>query len=331
MVQRLPSLLALRMFEVAARHLSFTRAAGELNVTPAAVSHQVRALEAELGVKLFIRTSRSVRLTRAGEDLKRAVADGQSTNGIAVAQMRRPDGRRTLTVTASPSFAAKWLVPRLERFRLLQPEIDVRIDVSEHLVDFGREEADIGIRFGTGAYPGLRADQLSDETVFPVCSPRLLRGAHPLRHPRDLRHHTLIHDEWQSQGPTWPHWRMWLLAAGVEGIDASRGLQFSLYSLCVQAAIDGQGVVLGNTSLVAYDLAAGRLVRPFELALKVQFAYYVVSPRSTSELPLVKAFREWLLAEARQTSDEPNADGAVASTVDDPAQAAVLPPVSTPE
>jgi LysR family transcriptional regulator, glycine cleavage system transcriptional activator len=314
MSRRLPSLPALRAFEAAARHLSFTKAAGELSVTPAAVSHQVRTLEEELGVRLFWRTSRAVRLTRAGESLRTGVGEGLGVIADAVDQIRGDDGRRTLTVTSSPSFAAKWLVPRLERYRQLCPDVDVRIDVSERLVDFAREDADIGIRFGSGSYPGLRADRLSDEAVFPVCSPKLLQGEHPLRHPRDLEHHTLIHDEWRAQDGTWPDWRTWLVAAGVEGIDLTRGLRISLYSLGVQAAVEGQGVVLGNTSLVADDLRSGRLVRPFELAIKVPFAYHVVSPRSTAELPLVRTFREWLLAEARQSIADP-ASAALITTI----------------
>src|SRR5262249_32610585 len=159
-------------FEAAARHLSFTKAASELSVTPAAVSHQVRTLEEELGLRLFWRTSRAVRLTRAGEALKTGVGEGLAVIADAVDQVRGSDRRRTLPAPASPSFAAKWLVPRLDRFRQLCPDVDVRIDVSERLVDFAREDADIGIRFGSGTYPGLRSDRLSDEAVFPVCSPR---------------------------------------------------------------------------------------------------------------------------------------------------------------
>jgi len=303
MLRRLPGLVALRAFESAARHLSFTRAAEELGVTPAAVSHQIRTLEEQLGMRLFWRTSRAMRLTRAGAELQRAVGDALSALSAAVERLRSRDGGQTLTVTATPAFAAKWLVPRLDRFRQHHPDIDVRIDVSERLIDFAREEAEIGVRFGNGIYPGLRAERLFEETVFPVCSPRLVSGSRPLKHPRDLRHHTLIHSEWQAQGATWPNWRMWLLAAGVEGIDPTRGLHFSQIALAIQATIDGQGVVLGNTSLVADDLDAGRLVRPFELALKgeANFAYYVVSPRSVADRPLVSAFRDWLFEEAGET------------------------------
>ncbi len=304
MSRRLPALLALRTFEAAARHRSFTKAGGELAVTPAAVSHQVRALEEQLGVRLFWRTTRAVRLTRAGEVLSRAVADGLGIVAAAVEQIRESEGDRSLTVTAGPSFAAKWLVPRLDEFRRAHPGVDVRIDVSERLADFRRGEADVGVRFGHGAYAGLRADRLFDEAVFPVCSPKLLGGAHPLRQPRDLARHTLIHVEWDGQGETWPDWRMWLRAAGASDVNPLRGLHFSQDSLAIQAALDGQGVALGNTTLVADDLASGRLVQPFELALKgpAHFAYYIVAPKGTADAPLIKAFREWLLEEARATN-----------------------------
>jgi LysR family glycine cleavage system transcriptional activator len=206
-------------------------------------------------------------------------------------------------VTSSPSFAAKWLVPRLDRFLLRYPQTDVRIEVSQRLIDFAHEDVDIGIRFGNGNYPGLRTDRLFEDTMFPVCSPKLLKGAHPLRHPRDLRRHTLIHVDWNAQGEIWPNWEMWLRAAGVhKEAGGARGIHFTQTDLAIQAAIDGQGVALGDSTLAADDLASGRLVRPFELSLKgpSQFAYYLVCPETTAELPLVRAFREWILAEAAQ-------------------------------
>jgi LysR family glycine cleavage system transcriptional activator len=306
MTGNLPGLGALRSFEAAARHLGFTKAASELGVTPAAVSHQMRELEDQLGVKLFWRSSRVVRLTPAGEILRAAVAEALEGIGRAVMRLRTVDGRSRLMVTVSPSFAAKWLVPRLDRFLQLCPGADVRIDVSQRLIDFTHEDVDVGIRFGTGDYPGLRADRLFEETVIPVCSPKLRKGTHPLRYPRDLRHHTLIHVEWNAQWQTWPNWKTWLLAAGVEGVDPERGLHFSQTSLAIQAAIDGQGVALGDSSLVADDLASRRLVCPFDLTLKgpAQFAYYVIAPEAAAERPLVKAFREWMLAEAAQMKVE---------------------------
>ena len=293
----------MRSFEAAARHLSFTRAAAELGVTPAAVSSQMRSLEDQMGVALFQRTSRTVRLTRAGRTLQAAVAEALDLVAAAVRRIEvEAPGRRALAVTTSASFAAKWLVPRLDRFRRLQPEAELRIDVSDRLVDLAREGIDVGIRFGTGDYPGLVADWLFEEEVFPVCSPDLLAGASPLRRPGDLRHHALLHVDWQgAPGEPWPDWRSWLLAAGVEGVDAARGVRFSHTMSAVQAALAGQGVALGTTSLVADDLAAGRLVRPFDLALKgpPRLAYHLVAPRGSADRPLVRAFRDWVLAETR--------------------------------
>ncbi|HUL08342.1 MAG TPA: transcriptional regulator GcvA [Candidatus Acidoferrum sp.] len=300
MSRQLPGLRAFRTFEAAARHRSFTRAADELGVTPAAVSYLVRELEAQLRVKLFQRTSRVVRLTGAGETLSAAVAEALEGIRRAVARVQDAGGQPRLNVTATPSFAIKWLVPRLNKFLDRMPDVDVRIDMSRHVVDFERQDMDIGVRFGTGDYPGLRVDRLMTETVAPVCSPKLLAGPRPLRHPRDLRHHTLIHVDWQALGWTWPTWEMWMQSAGVTGVDTRRGIRFGQGVMAIQAAIDGQGVALGDETLVAADLAAGRLVRPFELTLKTppQFAYWIVTPPRAAERPLVQAFREWMLGEA---------------------------------
>jgi LysR family glycine cleavage system transcriptional activator len=300
MRRQLPALGALRTFEAAARHLSFTRAADELAVTPAAVSHLVRELEGQLQVKLFQRTSRVVRLTDAGEILREAVAEALDGIGAAMTRLREVDGRPCVKVTAAPSFGAKWLVPRLDRFLARVSNVDVCVDVSARSVDFAREDMHIGIRFGSGNYPGLCVDRLFAETVVPVCSPKLMQGRDPLRLPQDLRHHTLIHVDWKALGETWPTWQMWMRAAGVPDVDGPRGIWFGLGSLAIQAAIDGQGVALADSSLITADLAAGRLVRPFDLSLKTppQFAYYIVSPPHIAEQPLVKAFRDWLIEEA---------------------------------
>lgn len=306
MRRQLPGLRSFRTFEAAARHLSFTRAADELGVTPAAVSYLVRELEAQLRVKLFERTSRVVRLTSAGELLNAAVGEALDGIGNAVARLRESDGQLRLNVTATPSFAIKWLSPRLDRFLERVPDLDLRIDMSRHVVDFAREEMDIGIRFGPGNYPGLRVDRLFAETVVPVCSPKLLKGKRPLRHPRDLRQHTLIHVDWQAAGETWPTWQMWMDSAGVSGVNATRGIHFRDGVLAIQAAVDGQGVALGDWSLAAADIAAGRLVRPFELTLKAppRFAYWIITPPRNTEKPLVNAFRDWLLAEASAMQQE---------------------------
>lgn len=303
MNNHLPGLGALKGFEAAARHLSFTRAAAELNVTPAAVSHLVRELEDQLAVPLFTRSSRVVRLTHAGEILQDAVAEALDGIARAVKRLKDLDRGRRLNVTAGPSFAAKWLVPRVDRFMIQHRAVDVRIDVSQRPPDFAREDVDIAIIFGKGNYPGLSAHQLFEETIFPVCSPKLLKGPRPLRRLRDLLNHTLIHVDWEAQGETWPNWKMWMLAAGIDDIDATRGMTFNQEVLAIQAAIDGQGVALCDSTLVADDLASRRLVRPFEVTLPgtAHFAYFVVYDEKRGEEPLIKSFRDWILTEAAAT------------------------------
>ena len=300
MRQRLPPLNALRAFEAAARHLSFTKAAAELNVTPAAISHQVKALEDFLDIPLFRRLTRALLLTEAGQAALPTLREGFDKLAEAAEQLRRHQDSGVLKVSVTPSFGAKWLVPRLDRFRAVHPEIDVRLDATDSLTDFGRDDVDIALRYGTGDYPGLRVDPLVTAVAYPVCSPRLLDGPQPLGGPGDLHHHTLLHVEWRMADEASPNWRMWLLAAGVEGIDPMRGPRFSMDFMAVQAAIEGHGVALIGNVLVADDLAAGRLVRPFKLCLSgpLEFSYYVVSPEATAERPKIRAFRQWVMAEA---------------------------------
>ncbi|MCP5151952.1 MAG: transcriptional regulator GcvA [Ectothiorhodospiraceae bacterium] len=295
MSRRLPPLTALRAFEAAARHLSFTRAAAELHVTQAAVSHQVRGLEEQLGVKLFRRTSRHLLLTDAGQACLPKLSAGFDLIEAAMREVHRSSGVGAVTVSVLPSFAASWLVPRIGRFRQAWPDIDLRIDASEGLADFRRGDVDVAIRYGRGSYPGLRADRLMAEDVYPVCSPRLRTGPRPLRTPADLAHHTLLHGD----GPI--DWRTWLRAAGVHGIDTDRGLTYVNSAMLIQAAVAGQGVALARSVLAADGLASGQLVRPFALRLPSDYAYYFVCPLDTAELPRIAALREWLLAEARGT------------------------------
>ena len=299
---RLPPLSSLRTFEAAARHASFTRAAAELNVTPAAVSHQVRALEAHVGVDLFRRIGRSVELTVAGRTLLPGVREGFARLGEAVDRLRAVAEPGVMTVSVAPSFAAKWLVLRLDGFRQRHPEIDVRISATTRVVDFGRDEIDLAVRYGAGRYPGLHVERLLDAEVYPVCSPALLDGANPLREPADLRRHALIHDESAAINDELIDWRMWLAAAGVEGVDATRGLRVNSGFLAVEAAIAGRGVALVNGALAAADLAAGRLVRPFSLSLRDGFAYWIVCPPDRLERAKVRAFRAWLIDEAGANS-----------------------------
>ncbi len=300
MLRHIPGLASLKAFDASARHLNFTRAAAELNVTPAAVSHAIKELEDAVGVTLFQRTSRHMQLTRQGQILRPAISEALEGLTRALQRIRQLENPTQGRVTASPSIAAKWLVPRLDRFLESMPGADVRIDVSSEPLDFEREDIDLAIRFGEGIYPGLQVEKLFHDTLFPVCSPDLLKGAKRLREPRDLLQFTLIHLDWEAQGAVWPNWRMWMQAAGVKDFNDTRGLHFSQTSLALQAAIDGHGVALGDSTLVGDDLAAGRLVKPFELSLRspAQFAYHLITRRDNSDRPMTRAFRDWIIAEA---------------------------------
>ena len=308
---------ALRAFDAAARHLSFARAAEELHVTPAAISHQVKALEGYVGVKLFRRRNRAIELTDAGRAGLPKLREGFVCIGEAVQRLRSHEGGDTLAVSVATSLATKWLMPRLYRFVTAHPEVDVRISASTRLIDLRRsrsaagaeqigpllDEADICIRFGTGEYPGFSVVKLFPVSVAPVCSPRLAEAEPPLRHPGDLRDHVLIQDDTILFDGTMSAWDHWLRAAGATGVDTSRGPRFSHAALALEAAADGLGVALSPTVLARSDVAAGRLVMPFELIVPLVFAYYIVSPEAAADKPGVRAFRDWLLEEAAR--DQP--------------------------
>jgi LysR family transcriptional regulator, glycine cleavage system transcriptional activator len=300
MNSHLPPLGALRAFEAAARHMSFSRAAAELHVTPAAVSHQIHTLEQDLGVKLFHRLNRSIELTASAQVLLPGLSEAFAGIQSSVVRLRAHNDTGTLTVTASPSFAAKWLVLRLHRFQEQCPQIDVRISATDDVVDLGKGDFDLAIRYGTGNYPGLAVELLLKNEVFPACSPQLLAAGPPLRTPQDLSAHALIHDQAIERDPLVPTWPMWLKAAGVKDVPATSGLRFNNIHLALDAAIAGHGVVLAYSAIAAADLAAGRLVRLFSLALPDQFAYYIVTASGALERPKVKAFRNWLRREAAQ-------------------------------
>jgi LysR family glycine cleavage system transcriptional activator len=293
----LPQLSALRAFEAAARHMSFSRAAAELNVTPAAISHQIHALEADLGVELFHRRNRAIALTASARVLLPGLSEAFAGIQAAVRRLRAHNDSGTLTVTVSPSFAAKWLVLRLHRFQERHPEIDVRISATDEVVDLIQGDFDLAIRYGSGRYPGLAVELLLRNEVFPACSPHLLETGPPLRTPADLPRHALIYDRAIDRDPLAPTWPMWLKAAGVREVPAA-GLSFSASHLALDAAIAGHGVVLAYSTIAAADLAAGRLVRLFSLALPDLFAYYIVTAPGALERPKVKAFRDWLRQEA---------------------------------
>lgn len=291
----LPPLTALRAFEAAARHLSFTRAAGELSVTQTAVSHQVKLLEGHLGTPLFHRAARRVALTDAGQawfhELHEVFARLQQANERLRA--RQAVSRPVVSVSVLPSFGARWLVPRLGRFIERHPGVDVRISPSEQLVDFAAEPVDVGIRYGHGRHPGLVVDKLADDALVVVCAPALA-GRRRLERPDDLRRHVLLHDD-EPGG-----WRRWLEAHRVQGVDAGKGIVLTDSSMLVEAAVRGQGVALARRSLALDEIEAGRLIRPFPRIrpLPTGRAYWFVTPRENLARPAVAAFRAWLRAEA---------------------------------
>ena len=308
MSDRLPPLNSLRAFEIAARHLSFRKAAEELHVTPAAISHQIKLLEEQLGVTLFRRLTRAIELTEVGRSFLPKLREGFENIAQAVERVRAYGRADALTVNVPPSFATKWLMPRLHRFVTANPDIDIRILASMRLMDTSRHDfpdeqmvdADIDIRFGSGRYPHSRADLLFPVSLTPLCSPSLLKGMRPLSRPSDLRYHVLLHDDTLYLSDGRPDWEQWLRAAGADGVDPVRGPHFNHSILGLEAAVDGLGVVLGIKELAAHDLAAGRLVAPFELSLAMDAAYYLVSAEANAERPKVATFRNWLLEEAKE-------------------------------
>lgn len=310
---RLPPLNALRAFEAAARHLSFTLAAQELHVTPGAVSHQVKLLEDHLGVALFRRLTRALELTTEAQAMLPKVREGLEALHAAVERVRSREEVLSLTVIAPPNFAARWLVPRLARFTNAHPNIELHIASRQAMVD-GRENGNTIIpepdaradspvamvRFGTGHYPGSHVDEVFSAVYVPVCSPRLLKGEHPLRKPSDLRFHTLLHDDTVIEEGARPSWNDWLQSVGVTDIDATRGPHFSDAAIAMDAAIEGLGVTLAIKSLLASDIEAKRLVVPFDISAATGYAYYLVTPEAAAENPAMATFREWLLAESAE-------------------------------
>lgn len=292
--RRLPPLNALRAFEAAARHLSFTKAAEELHVTPGAISQQVKSLEEYVGTTLFRRMNRAILLTDEAQACLPALRDGFDRLAEATYVLSAQDSQNRLTVSAAPSFASKWLVPRLGNFQEAFPDIDVWISADMEPVDFTKDGVDIAVRYGSGDYPGLHSQLLLAEAVFPVCSPNLLTGDFPLKVPEDLKNHTLLHDMSPENDESCPDWPMWLKAAGVDGVNDTRGLRFNQSSLSLEAAISGRGVALAKSALAQDDIVANRLAKPFDLTLPVDFAYYLVCPKSTLNLPKVKHFIAWI-------------------------------------
>jgi LysR family glycine cleavage system transcriptional activator len=308
--ERLPPLNALRAFEAAARLLSFKKAAKELHVTPGAVSHQIKLLEDHLGFALFRRLTRALELTPEAKAMLPKVQEGLESLAAAVERVRARQASSALTVMTPPNFAARWLVPRLGRFTQSHPNLELHLASRLAMID-GRENGKVVpaadaaeetpvvmVRFGEGRYRGAHVDELFSAVYVPVCSPKLVRGAHALRKPEDLRFHTLLHDETVMEEGVRPDWQDFIDALGIEGIDVSRGPSFSNASLALEAAIEGMGVALSMKPLVRAEIDAGRLVVPFDVSAPAAFSYYLVTPEASAQAPGVAAFREWILAEA---------------------------------
>ncbi|GGO74370.1 transcriptional regulator GcvA [Bowmanella pacifica] len=297
MSRRLPPLNSLKAFEAAARHLSFTRAADELFVTQAAVSHQIKALEEFLGIKLFLRKNRSLLLTEEGQGYYLDIKDIFSSLQDATQRLLARGAKGAITVALPPSFAIQWLVPRIHKFSAQYPDIDVRIkavDFDEgHLTD----DVDVAIYYGRGKWPGLQADKLHTEYLTPICSPLLFQSDKPLDTLDDLRYHLLLHDA--SREP----WKNWIREFNVLGVNVNQGPIFSHSMLVLQAAALGQGIALGHSVLARPEIQAGRLICPFDEKLITKNAYYVVCHESQAELGKIATFRDWVLTQVKEEQE----------------------------
>lgn len=287
--RRLPNLAALRAFEAAARHGNFSRAAEEIHVTHGAISHQVRALEEELGVDLFTRHGKRIAVTPEGERFANTLRKALTEIAAAAAALQADARQSRLTVTSLPSFAGRWLSPRLGNFIERHPDMEVMLQSSNHLTDFVRESVDIAIRFGRGNYPGLATEKVMDDYYYPVASPRFNGGKLP-RTPQGLAKHSLLRCEMEP-------WTPWFREAGLDFLEPTGGLVFQDSSMLVRAAVEGHGIALARHVLAASDIESGALVRLFDVAVKCPQSYYLVCPPEALKKPQVQAFREWLLEE----------------------------------
>lgn len=293
---------ALRAFEASARHQSFSAAAEELHVTPAAVGQLVRSLEDKLGLVLFRRSHRGrarLLLTEAAERALPEIRAGLDKLALGLERLQQDAAGGILTVTVSPAFAAKWLLPRIHRFQALCPETDVRLETSLKPIDFGEQRVDIGVRYGAGAWPGLQAEKLMEEEVYPVCSQEFLRQHPRLKQPLGLKGVTLIHDLSMDAQTGFPTWDAWLRSADIHDVPTARGMRINNSAAVLQAAIEGRGVALARSVMSRDDLAAGRLLRLFpKQAFASRLAYYVVYQAENALSPRLLAFRNWLFQEA---------------------------------
>jgi DNA-binding transcriptional LysR family regulator len=295
----LPALDLLVGFEAAARHLSFTKAGEELFLTQSAVSRQIKELEEQLGVGLFLRRHRALALTEAGKSFYASAAQVLTTMRAATDQLRAQAGKKGLSVTTTNSFAALWLIPRLAGFTRTHPGIDVRIMADTRVQDLDRDGLDLAIRHGPASLAGSNAVRLMGERVFPVCSPRLLKDkSRPLREPQDLRHHCLLqYDDPEGRHP-WLHWKTWLEVERIADLRPAGTLSFSGYEQIIPAAIAGHGVALGRSPLVKNLVATGELVAPFKSSADPARAYFAVVSKSAGGRPEVSEFVDWLKQEA---------------------------------
>ena len=305
-MNRLTPLKSLQAFEAAGRHLSFTEAAQELNVTPGAISQQIRLLEEFLEIKLFKRMNRVIVLTDSGQLFLPLIREGFEQFSEAVSLLNRTRSDGPLTITSAASFVSKWLIPRLARFKALHPGIDVRIDTSDRLVDFMHEDIDVGIRFGNGVYPELDTVFLFAFDLIPVCSPELMSQGNGLKKVSDLKNFTLLHSNYDELDTGWPDWAMWLKVVDAEDVDSTHGIYFNQSDVLFQAAMDGQGVALVASVMADPEIAAGNLVQPFTARLPVKFNYHLVTSPHKARIAKVAAFREWLLAESAFLRDTPD-------------------------
>ena len=294
MLRRLPPLNALKAFEAAARSASFTRAAEELDVTHAAVSQQVKALEATLGLKLFSRERQRLVITEAGGEYLAVIRDALDRIALGTERLMQRQSAGVLTVSASPDFTAKWLVHRLGRFAERHPQIDLRVSATMHHVDFAREDVDLAIRHGDGRWPGLEVVRLCSERLFPVCSPKLVAGRNRIATAADLLKFPLLRLQ------DWKNWTRFFDAAGVAAVPLTQGPSLGSASMLIDAAVDGQGIALARTALAAWDLLNGRLIRPIGVSVRIPLTYWIVCPQATASVPKIATFRQWLLAEAAE-------------------------------
>ena len=297
----LPPLSALRAFEAAARCLSFSKAAAELGVTPAAISQLIRQLEQHVGSKLFVRSTRSIHLTERGRAAWPHFRDAFDQLHGGARLLYGDSGKSTITVSVSPSFGSCWLLPRLGTFHAAHPDISVRVDAREELADFSRDEVDIAIRQGRGRYKGLKSELLLKDVALLVCAPKLLPGGRPFEKPEALAGKSLIHVDWTLSPDAAPTWQRWAAFHGVKGLKLAGGLRFSLEDMAVRAAIAGMGVALVTVAFVADDLKAGRLVRALaqKYDMPAAFQHFLVyPPLQTSKRHTLKLFRAWLLDQA---------------------------------